>query len=119
MDDQPTKKCCEKRNFLWFRYFSVISFYAALNLTVTGCSTSEPQRILDALAEGKLVVAIMGAGHFTDSGHFILLRGVQNGQIMVADPYSVNYSNRLWDLSLILSEASRRAAAGGPFWIIG
>lgn len=88
-------------------------------LTVTGCSTSEPQRILDALAEGKLVVAIMGAGHFTDSGHFILLRGVQNGQIMVADPYSVNYSNRLWDLSLILSEASRRAAAGGPFWIIG
>lgn len=88
-------------------------------LSVTGCSASEPQRILDALAEGKLVVAIMGAGHFTDSGHFILLRGVKDGQIMVADPYSVNYSGRLWDLSLILSEASRRAAAGGPFWIIG
>lgn len=88
-------------------------------LSVTGCSASEPQRILDALAEGKLVVVIMGAGHFTDSGHFILLRGVKDGQIMVADPYSVNYSGRLWDLSLILSESSRRAAAGGPFWIIG
>ena len=88
-------------------------------LPVSGCSASEPQRILDALAQGKLVVAIMVAGHFTSSGHFILLRGVSGGQIMVADPYSVNYSNRLWDLSLILSEASRRAAAGGPFWIIG
>lgn len=88
-------------------------------LPVSGCGASEPQRILDALAEGKLVVAIMGAGHFTDSGHFILLRGVKNGQIMVADPYSVSCSNRLWDLSLILSEASRRAAAGGPFWIVG
>lgn len=88
-------------------------------LPVSGCGASEPQRILDALAEGKLVVAIMGAGHFTDSGHFILLRGVKSGQIMVADPYSVSCSNRLWDLSLILSEASRRAAAGGPFWIVG
>ena len=88
-------------------------------LPVSGCSASEPQRIVDALSQGKFVVAIMGAGHFTDSGHFIVLRGVQNGQIMVADPYSVNYSNRLWDLSLILGEASTRAAAGGPFWIIG
>lgn len=38
---------------------------------------------------------------------------------MVADPYSVNYSNRLWDLSLILNEASSIVAAGGPFWIVG
>ena len=88
-------------------------------LPVSGCGASEPQRIVDALSQGKLVVAIMGAGHFTDSGHFIVLRGVKDGQIMVADPYSVNYSNRLWDLSLILGEASTRAAAGGPFWIIG
>lgn len=88
-------------------------------LPVSGCSASEPQRIVDALAQGKLVVAIMGAGHFTDSGHFIVLRGVKDGQIMVADPYSVNYSNRLWDLSLILGEASTRAAADGPFWILG
>lgn len=89
------------------------------SLPVSGCSASDPQRIVDALSQGKLVVAIMGAGHFTDSGHFIVLRGVKDGQIMLADPYSVNYSNRLWDLSLILGEASTRAAAGGPFWIIG
>lgn len=88
-------------------------------LSVSGCSTSEPQRILDALSEGKLVVAIMAKGHFTKSGHFIVLRGVQDGKILVADPGSYNRSGQLWDFSIILNEASRRAAAGGPFWIIG
>ena len=88
-------------------------------LAVEGCSASEPQRILDALAEGKLVVAIMSRGHFTSSGHFIVLRGVQDGKILVADPASYDRSGQLWDLSIILGEASRGAAAGGPFWIIG
>ena len=89
----------------------------AWGLPVSGCTTSEPQRILDALAEGKLVVAIMAEGHFTSSGHFIVLRGVKDGQIMVADPASYKRSEQLWDLSIILNEASRRAGAGGPFWI--
>ena len=80
---------------------------------------SEPQRILDALSSGKLVVAIMTKGHFTSSGHFIVLRGVQDGQILVADPASYKRSEKLWDLSIILNEASKRAGAGGPFWIIG
>ena len=91
----------------------------AWGLPVSGCTTSEPQRILDALADGKLVVAIMSEGHFTSSGHFIVLRGVKDGQIMVADPASYKRSEQLWDLSIILNEASRRAGAGGPFWIIG
>lgn len=88
-------------------------------LNVSGCTAAEPQRILDALAEGKLVVVIMSRGHFTKSGHFIVLRGVQNGKILVADPASYNRSGQLWSLSLILREASQGAAAGGPFWIIG
>lgn len=88
-------------------------------LSVSGCSASESQRIVDALSEGKLVVAIMARGHFTSSGHFIVLRGVQDGKILVADPGSYRRSGQLWDLSVILNEASKRAAAGGPFWIIG
>ena len=88
-------------------------------LSVEGCAASEPQRILDALAEGKLVVALMTKGHFTSSGHFIVLRGVQDGNILVADPASYQRSQKTWELSIILSEASRSAAAGGPFWFIG
>ncbi len=91
----------------------------AWGLPVEGCTALEPQRIVDALSEGKLVVALMTKGHFTKSGHFIVLRGVQDGQILVADPASYNRSQKLWDLSIILNEASKRAGAGGPFWIIG
>lgn len=88
-------------------------------LVLEGCTASEPQRILDALSSGKLVVVIMRKGHFTSGGHFIVLRGVQDGQIMVADPASYKRSGKLWDLSIILNEASKSTAAGGPFWIIG
>ena len=91
----------------------------AWGLSVEGCTASEPQRILDALANGKLVVALMTKGHFTSSGHFIVLRGVQDGKILVADPASYRRSQKSWDLSIILNEASSRAGAGGPFWIIG
>jgi hypothetical protein len=53
-------------------------------LTVEGCGVNEPQRIVDALASGKLVIAIMGPGHFTKSGHFMVLRGVTSeGKILI------------------------------------
>ena len=88
-------------------------------LLVEGCPATEPQRIVDALSDGKLVVALMTKGHFTSSGHFIVLRGVANEKILVADPASTTRSQQSWDLSIIVSEASRSAGAGGPFWIIG
>ena len=91
----------------------------AWGLPVEGCSASEGQKLVDALADGKLVVAIMLKGHFTNSGHFIVLRGVKDGKILVADPASYDRSGMEWDLSIILNEASTHAGAGGPFWIIG
>lgn len=102
-------------------YHSLIPGAAeAWDLPVEGCTTSEPQRIVDALSSGKLVVAIMAQGHFTSSGHFIVLRGVaSDGTVLVADPASYKRSQQAWDLSIILNEASKRAGAGGPFWIIG
>ncbi len=101
-------------------YHSLIPGAAkAWGLSVEGCSVSESQKIVNALSSGKLVVAIMSKGHFTKSGHFIVLRGVKDGKILVADPVSHSRSEQQWDLSIILNEASSRAAAGGPFWIIG
>ena len=91
----------------------------AWGLPVSGCTASEPQRITDALSSGKLVVAIMSAGHFTSSGHFIVLRGVKDEKILVADPASRTRSEQSWELSIILNEASKAAGSGGPFWIIG
>lgn len=89
-------------------------------LRVEGAGTRDGQKVIDALSGGKLVVALMGPGHFTTSGHFIVLRGVtEEGKILVADPVSTNKSGREWDMSILLGEASRKAVAGGPFWIIG
>ena len=88
-------------------------------LKVEGCTSNEPQRIVDALSQGKLVIAIMAKGHFTRNGHFIVLRGVTSDKkILVADPVSRTRSEEKWELSIILDEANKGADAGGPFWII-
>lgn len=83
----------------------------AWGLPVSGCTTSEPQRIVDALSEGKLVVAIMAEGHFTSSGHFIVLRGVKDGQIMVLDNWPERFAPYLTgdtDTNRLKSEIGRR-----------
>jgi len=69
---------------------------------VQGATAKQGQDIIDALASGeKLVIAIMAKGHFTKSGHFILLRGVtSDGKILVADPISTSRSAQEWDLRI-------------------
>ena len=102
-------------------YHSLIPASArAYGLAVEGASKNDGQKIVDALASGKLVVALMAKGHFTSGGHYIVLRGVTaDGMILVADPGSYSRSGKQWELSLILNEARKNAGAGGPFWIIG
>lgn len=79
----------------------------------------EPQAVVDALASGKLIVALMAKGHFTSSGHFIVLRGgTTEGKILVADPTSKKRSEQECDLSIIVNEARKVASAGGPLWAI-
>lgn len=88
-------------------------------LKVEGATDKEPQKIIDALASGKLIIAIMSKGHFTNGGHFIVLRGITaEGKILVADPISLKRSEQEWDLDIILNEANKNSDAGGPFWII-
>lgn len=100
-------------------YHSLIpSAAAAYGLTCEGNLSA--QGIVDALSSHKLVVVIMSRGHFTKGGHFIVLRGVTSGgKILVADPASYRRSGQEWDLSIILNESNKGAAAGGPYWAIG
>ena len=88
-------------------------------LTVTSIGR-DGKKLVEALQSGKLVIAIMSKGHFTSSGHFIVLRGVtEDGKILVADPASVKRSNKEWDLRIVTGEASRKVgSAGGPFWVL-
>lgn len=71
------------------------------------------------LASGHLIVALMGPGHFTNGGHFIVLRGITlEGSILVADPASQERSLTTWDLELILEELSASRYNGSPLWIV-
>lgn len=101
-------------------YHSIVPAIAEqYSLNVKRAGASNGQEIVDALASGKLVVAIMGPGNFTDSGHFLLLRGVtKEGKILVADSYTYSFCNKEWDLSLIMAQTNKSASAGGPIWII-
>jgi hypothetical protein len=71
------------------------------------------------LSGGGIVVALMGPGHFTGRGHFILLHGVTpDGGILVADPNSRENSLAVWDAQLILDELSQSRHDGAPLWLI-
>ena len=89
----------------------------AYNLKCKGVG-KDKSKIITALKTGKLVVAIMGPGHFTKNGHFIVLTGIKDGKITVADCGSRARTKQTWSLDLILNESNSGAGAGGPFWII-
>lgn len=88
-------------------------------LQVQAVSRSDPNTIVQALSQGNPVIVIMGRGHFTTGGHFIVLRGLSSdGKILVNDPYSVKNTNKAWDLSIIMNESSTSGGVNGnPFWV--
>ena len=49
--------------------------------------TTDIQRALQLLESKRLVVASCGNGLFTTGGHFIVLTGIENGNIKIYDPY--------------------------------
>lgn len=49
------------------------------------------------LRQGRPIICTMGPGDFTESGHFIVLVGVEDGKIRVNDPNSKARSEKLWD----------------------
>lgn len=66
----------------------------------------DASRIYRALEEGKPIIVSMKPGHFTGSGHFIVLTGTtSDGKIKVNDPGSIENSEITWDLDIIMNES--------------
>lgn len=88
-------------------YLSIVSGTAkAYGLSCKEREFSNAEELCLELAAGKIYVALMRKGHFTNCGHFILLRGTTlEGNILVADPNSRERSLASWDPELILKEA--------------
>lgn len=75
--------------------------------------------VLQHLLSGSLIVALMGPGHFTNGGHFIVLHGATlDGSVLVADPANRDRTLTTWDPALILEELSASRSSGGPLWAI-
>lgn len=56
------------------------------------------------LMAGRPVICIMGPGHFTDTGHYIVLTGCVDEGFTVYDPYRPSNSTRVWTYDEIKSE---------------
>lgn len=56
------------------------------------------------LQEGHPVICSMLPGDFTDTGHFIVLTGYENGQVTVNDPFSISNTEKTWNFADISSQ---------------
>lgn len=101
-------------------YLSIVSGTAsAYNLTADPIDERTPESIQESLLSGNLLVALMGPGHFTKGGHFILIRGTTlSGTLLVADSNSRERSLMEWDPQLILDELSTSTTNGAPLWVL-
>lgn len=102
-------------------YHSIIAEGAsAWGLDVKPVTDSSYHSLLHELYSGRLLVFLMGKGHFTESGHFLIVRNVTlEGKLLIADPNSSENTMTPWEYELILSEIKQNSSAGGPIWSIG
>ena len=86
-----------------------------VSLAGMGADGVEQQLVMS----GGIVVALMGPGHFTQGGHFILLHGVTlAGDLLVADPNSRDRSLTTWEPAVIMDELYPAEDHGAPLWLI-
>ena len=93
---------------------------AAFGLNCVSLADIDGGELLRTLAMSDGVIfALMGPGHFTKGGHFILLHGATlTGEILVADPNSRERSLTTWDPELIVEELSPVRVDGAPLWLL-
>ncbi|MDY3711642.1 MAG: C39 family peptidase [Agathobaculum sp.] len=88
-------------------------------LVCTTPSRLTAEELRTQLSGGRIAVALMKPGHFTSTGHFILLRGITlEGNILVADPNSRARSLQAWDAQMIIDELSGSRDSGAPLWFL-
>ena len=92
---------------------------SAIGLEAEAYEAASADALVQQLASGHLFVALMTRGHFTERGHFIILRGVTlEGRVLVADPNSRERSLAAWEPQHILDELSSSRSSGAPLWRI-
>lgn len=63
------------------------------------------QAITDRLTNGCLIICSMKPGDFTDTGHFIVVRGITGeGRLLINDPNSISRSKKEWEFDTVLDQ---------------
>lgn len=101
-------------------YLSIVPGVAeAYGLDCDSMAVDDADALVSALSFGGMAIALMGPGHFTSSGHFIVLHGATlSGKILVADPNSRTNSLIAWEPQTILEELSQSRDSGSPLWLL-
>ena len=80
------------------------SFASELGLNVHTVAFTE-QDIVETLQNGQPIICVVGPGDFTNDGHFIVLKEVDNnGRIIINDPNSKKNSRKKWELDVIMPQ---------------
>lgn len=73
-------------------------------LSVKQCQILDEAGMTALLENGGLMVCSMVPGDFTDTGHFILIRGYEDGEFLVNDPFSYTNSYKTWDYETLAKQ---------------
>lgn len=73
----------------------------------------DESRMVQAVQSGHPVICSMRPGDFTDSGHFIVLTGYEDGVFTVHDPNSVDNSRTEWSFEKIRGQIKNLWAFSG------
>ena len=73
-------------------------------LNVKQCQILDEAGMIALLEKGGLMVCSMVPGDFTDTGHFILIRGYEDGEFLVNDPFSYTNSYKTWDYETLAKQ---------------
>ena len=93
---------------------------SAFGLAVESVASPSPEAVRKELAQGHLLVALMGRGALTENGHFIIITKQLDGDtVSIADPNNFSNCFLSWDLSQLIDELKNSHDSGGPLWSVG
>lgn len=85
---------------------NMLTYYARLYGLKTQWISNDGDAIIQALQEGKPIIAHMGPGIFTEQGHYVVLRGVtSSGKILLNDPVSPTKCGKAFPVQTLLAQA--------------
>lgn len=91
----------------------------AFGLETESVTQRTPDQVKTVLESDNILVALMGKGRLTDNGHFILItKLLDNGNVSIADPNSLDNSTKEWNLEQLLNELKKSYDSGGPLWAV-